>query len=212
MKNFIKKYPLLFAIFSILITITVALVIVVVSLKNTAEIEIRIAPLSATVLIDNKPYENGNFHISSGEHQVKISKDGFTTKEYSFNTDTTNKLYDYLLESNGSYDWYLTHEEDALLLTSIGDYESKLISETYNSKHPIINKLPIIYANYDADYNYTEYRIDGGSFTNCETDFCLKITDTTGGNYENAKQMIKDAGFNPDDFQILYEFTPIQAL
>ena len=210
--SFIKAHPLLVVFFSVLILITTTLVIIALSIQMTTEIEIKVTPISATVLIDDKSYENGKFRISSGEHQIKIEKDGFITKEYNFNTNTTDKLYDYLLESDGSYNWYLTHKEDALLLTSIGDYESKLASEAYNSKHPIIDKLPIIYANYDENYNYTEYRIDGGSFTGCDTDFCLKITDTTGNNYEAAKQKIRDAGFNPDDFQILYEFTPIQAL
>lgn len=85
-------------------------------------------------------------------------------------------------------------------------------AKSYSNNHPIIEKLPIIYANYDAQYNYTEYRIDGGEFEGCKTNFCLKITDTTGGNYEAALNKIREAGFNPNDFQILYEYQPIEKL
>lgn len=85
-------------------------------------------------------------------------------------------------------------------------------AKTYSEAHPIIAKLPIIYAHYDANYNYTEFRIDGGEFSGCKTNFCLKVTDTTGGNYDAALEKIREAGFNPDDFQILYEYTPIVPL
>lgn len=212
MKKFIKKYPILTLVFITLILITSILFITALSLKDTTEIEIRVAPSSATILIDGKTYQNGKFRISTGSHSVEIKKDGFTTKNFTFDTSSSDKLYSYILEEDGGYSWYLNHKEDALLLTSIGDYESKLEAANYNSKYPIMASLPVIYANYDDNYHYTEYRIDGGSFTGCNTDFCLKITDTTGGNYESAIQKIKDLGFNPEDYTILYEYTPIQNL
>lgn len=212
MKSLFKKYPFIFIILGALIIITTILVAIALSLKDTTEIELKVAPASATVLIDNKPYQNGTFRIPSGTHNIHIEKEGFASKDYIFDTNTSNKIYDYLLQSNGGYDWYLSHEEDALILTSIGDYEQSLKAEAYNSKYPIIESLPIIYAHYDENYDYTEYRIDGGSFSGCNTDFCLKVTDTTGNNLESAKEKIREAGFNPDDYQILYEFKPIQEL
>jgi len=212
MKNFYKNHPILVLVFSALIFITIILLVTALSLKDTTEIELRVAPASATITIDDKVYQNGTFRISSGTHTIKIEKSGFTTKSYAFDTAKTTKIYDYLLEEDGGYTWYLNHKEDALLLTSIGDYEAKLESEKYKSNYPVSTVLPIIYANYDEEYNYTEYRIDGGSFTGCDTDFCIKVTDTTGGNLDAAKQRIRDAGFNPDDYQILYELTPIQNL
>ena len=212
MKNLLRKHPFICLSFGGLLILTIILFVTALSIKNTTEIELRIAPISATVLIDGKPYQNGKFRIESGEHQLHIEKTGFNTKDYSFNTDTTTKIFDYLTETNGGFSWYLDHEEDAILLTSIGDYKSSLLANSYNSKNPIISALPIIYAHYDQNYNYTEYRIDGGTFTDCDSDFCLKITDTTGGNLENAKDKIREAGFNPDDYQILYEYKPIQEL
>ena len=212
MKNLFKKYPLVFIVLGGLLIITIVLVVVALSLKDTVEVEIKVAPASATVLVDGKSYQNGTFRISSGTHNIHIEKEGFTSKDYTFDTGTNNKLYDYLLQSDGSYTWYLSHEEDALILTSIGDYEQNLKSINYNSKYPIIESLPIIYAHYDENYDYTEYRIDGGSFSGCNTDFCLKVTDTTGNNLESAKEKIREAGFNPDNYQILYEYTPIEKL
>lgn len=211
-KNFFQKYPLLIVGFIVLIFATIILFITALNLNGTSEIELLVAPASASVTIDGKAYQNGTFRIPSGTHTIKIEKDNFNSKEFTFDTGNTDKIYAYILESDGSYNWYLNHSEDALILTSIGDYEAALKAENYAKTYQISSILPIIYANYDEQYNYTEYRIDGGSFTGCNSDFCLKITDTTGGNYDAAKQKIEDAGFNPDDYQILYEYIPIENL
>ena len=212
MKNFYKNHPFISIGLVTLAIITAALFITALSLKDTVEIEIKVAPISASIAIDGKNYQNGTFRIPSGAHTIKIEKEGFIGKEFSFDTNTTTKIYSYLVGPNNDYSWYLSHPEDALLLTSIGDYEAKLASTEFNAKYPISTILPIIYANYDKDYNYTEYRIDGGSFDACNSDFCIKITDTTGGNYDAALQKIRETGFNPEDYQILYEYTPIEAL
>ena len=34
----------------------------------------------------------------------------------------------------------------------------------------------------------------------------------TGGNEENAKNLIKENGYNPEDFEIIYEYVPIEEL
>ena len=94
--------------------------------------------------------------------------------------------------------------------TSSEDYKA---GKKYSEDHPIVEKMPIIYAKYEDGYKkYTEFRIDAGKFENCKKDFCLKISDTTGGNYEKALEEIRKAGFEPKDFEIIYENKPIEPL
>ena len=212
LKSLFRKYPFIFIGLGFLIFVTIILVIAALNVHHTSDLEILIAPTSATVTIDGKKYENGTFYLDAGEHTIHIKKEGFVSQDITFDTATTSKIYTYLKQTDGGYSWYLDHPEDALILTQIGDYLSDEEAKTFSSKHQIMNNLPIVYADYDKDYNYTEYRIDGGSFIGCESNFCLKITDTTGGNLESAKQQIRSAGFNPDDYQILYEYIPIQKL
>ena len=207
-----KKYPFIFIGLSLLIFFTVILVISALNIRPSVEVELLVAPSSASTTIDGKIYQNGKFNLESGEHQVHIEKEGFITQDFSFNTSLTTKIYTYLRQTDGSFSWYQNHPEDGLLLTQIGDYLADQETSSYAKKYPIMEALPIIYANYDKNYNYTEFRIDGGKFDGCNSDFCIKITDSTGGNLDLAKSKIKDAGFNPDDFQILYEYKPIQAL
>lgn len=213
-KSYIKSRPITFTILSLLVFATIILVITALNMKSTGEVEICVAPESATVTIDGKEYQNGTYRLPTGELKVHIEKDGFTSQDLSINNSGANvtKIYAYLVQSDGSMSWYNTHESDALLLNTIGDYLAEKKAEEYTEKHPIISSLPIIYANYDENYNYTEYRIDGGSFPECDQDFCLKITDTTGDNLEDAKSKIREAGFNPDEYEILYEYLPIIPL
>ena len=208
--NNIKKYPFIFIGISLLIFFTVILVITALNMRATVEIELLVAPTSATTTIDGKYYQNGTFKIEPGEHHVHIEKEGFVAQDFSFNTLNTTKIYTYLKQADNSYSWYQNHPEDALVLTQIGDYQADKEASAYSARHAIVKALPIVYANYGD--NYTEFRIDGGSFDGCDSDFCLKVTDTTGGNLDFAKSKIKEAGYNPDDYQIIYEYKPIQPL
>lgn len=211
-KSTIKSHPFIFVTLALFAFIVVVLFITAINIGPSTEIEVLVAPASATVEIDGKKYENGTYRFKNGEHQVYIEKDGFVSKDYTFSTENTSKLYDYLEQTDGSFSWYLDHESDALLLTQIGSYTANLEAEKFAAKYSVISKLPIVYANYDQDYNYTEYRIDGGKFSDCESDFCLKITDTTGGNLDAAKERLKEQGINPEDYEILYVYMPITPI
>ena len=84
--------------------------------------------------------------------------------------------------------------------------------ENAAKSYPILNILPIIIDEYDAEYNYTNYRIDGGNEDRCTHDFCLIITDTTGGNEENAKTQITNRGYDLNDYEIIYHYEHIEPL
>ena len=211
-KSTIKTHPFIFVCLILFTFITIILFITAINLGQTKEVEILVAPASATVEIDGKKYENGTYKLKTGEHQVHIEKENFTTKDYTFTIESTTKLYDFLEQKDGSFSWYLDHESDALLLTQIGSYNASIEAEKFTTTYSVISKLPIIYANYDENYNYTEYRIDGGKFSDCKTDFCLKVTDTTGGNLEAAKEKLKEQGITPEDYELLYTYTPITPL
>ena len=210
-KAYIKNHPISATIIVSLIFITGILVITALSLNPTSEVEVLIAPSSATVTINGKSYKNGTYRLPRGNVSVKIEKEGFTSKNYTFNTSTNNKLYDYLTQ-DGSLSWYETHPEDAIILTTIGDYEADALSASFAEKNPISKSLPLVVAEYNNNDEYIEFRIDGGKLENCDRDFCLKITDSTGNNLDYARKKIRDLGFNPDDFQIIYEYNPVIPL
>ena len=192
----------------------VSLIYIILDYKRTAKLDILVAPLSAEILVDGEKYENGVHEFEPGEVRVMISKEGFIAKEMNveLKANETVKLYTYLMPVDGSLDWYLNHEEDQMILNSIGDAKANEDSKIYTIDNPIVEVLPIIYANYDEDWNYTEFRVDGGEFDECDEDFCLKITDTTGGNYDFALSLVREKGFELSDYEIIYEYKPIVPL
>lgn len=96
-------------------------------------------------------------------------------------------------ENNGvPEDWYAKDVEEE--------------ARKYAEKYPAITKLPIVYAKYLNGYaDYMEFRIDGGAFEECKTDFCLKITDETNNSREKSYEILREKGINPDDYEIIYK-------
>ena len=212
MKNYLK-YIIVGAI-GILVAF---IAVILINGSNKTKVEIRVAPADANITINGKTYKNGTYDLPVGEAKVHIDFGAdFVAQDFSMdipaNSKEPVKLYTFLIQRDGKTTWYDTHESDAILMNTIGDYLAGEEAKRFNEAHPITEKLPIIYANYDQEFNYREYRIDGGKFEQCKSDFCLKITDTTGDNLEAAKKAIKDAGFNPADYEIIYEYTPIKTL
>ena len=209
-----KKKILLITGGVIALIVLISAIFMIIESRKSATLEIMVAPISAKVSIDGKVYKNGTYKFEPGRVEVTITMDGFDSKEETLDlqANVTTKLYTYLMPSDGTFGWYLEHEEDQMILNTIGDTEASENSKTYVEKYPIITALPIIYANYDEKWNYTEFRIDGGGFDDCEKSFCIKITDSTGGNYERALGLIKEKGFNPEDYEIIYKEELVKPL
>lgn len=201
--------------FVILVIISIGLYIN--SLRYSGVIDILIAPSFATVTIDDKTYPSSGIQkLLPGTYTATISAEDFTTKTITFTvtSDEPAVLYEYLVPSNGSMDWYVQHPSEDMILTTIGNYNSNKAADDYYIKYPISTVLPIVVVEVNPEtYDWTEYRIDGSTdFEQCKTDYCVKITDTTGGNYENALKKIRENGFNPDDYEIIYDYVPIEPL
>jgi len=209
----VKKWLYIIGVLVITI-VAISVVFIVIDSKNSAKVDIMVAPLSAEIKIGDKIYKNGTYGFEPGEIDVTISKEGFEPESriLTLESGATTKLYVYLTPLEWNKNWYYNNREDMMLMMAIGDANADIESKAYSEKNPIIGILPIIYAKYDDSWDYTEFRIDGGGFEECSRDFCLKITDTTGGNYENALQLIKEKGYNADDFEIIYEHKPVTPL
>lgn len=197
------------------------IVIIALFIRNLfydTTVEILVAPSFATVEIDGKKHKSDTtVKLKSGTHSVKISADGFNGEELSLNTakDETSTIYTYLIPESGSMDWYIDHPSEDMIVTRIGSYLAEQTADEYLKKYPVSSILPIEVVEYNQDQSlsgWVEYRIDGGQFKECKSEFCIKITDTSGGNRDHAIQKIHDQGFNPNDYEIVYEYTPVQEI
>lgn len=198
----------------VVLIVAISVVFLVFEAKKSATLEILVAPLSAEIKINGKNYKNGTYKFEPEDIEVEITREGFVSQAMDFVLEPNSvvKLYTFLEPLEGNENWYSDNLDDMAIVTMIGDAKADAQSEAYTKDYPIIKILPIIYANYDESWDYTEFRIDGGSFEDCSASFCLKIVDTTGGNYARALGLIEEEGFNPEDYEILYEYKPITPL
>lgn len=204
-------------IVAFIVLVIAAIILFIQDTKRTATLEITVAPSFAKVEIDGKTYKtSGVERLEPGHYSVKVSADDFTPKETEIDLTNgeTTQLMLALMPTDGSMQWYIDHPSEMMILNTIGDAEALKTANNYHELYPISKALPIIVVEVDkTTYAWTEYRIDGGTFEGCKNkDFCVKITDSTGGNKDTAYAKIRASGYNPDDYEVIYEYVPVQPL
>lgn len=176
----------------------IAFVILVAILKNfeTATIDILIAPSSSIISIAGQDYTNGAYKMRPGKYTATIKKDGFEEKQIEIELldNHITKLYDYLLMPDDNFSWYSNsgHQDDLKILQKIGDEKAKNFIKAIS----IDNILPI------SD-RQSGIVIDK-KLGDCTKNFCLKVTGNLKDNYDLVKNLIKQKGYNPEDYEITY--------
>lgn len=215
MFNFIKNHKVISLVaFLNVVLILVVILIIVMHNAKTAVIDIYVAPVEANITINGKNYENFNsYDVMPGDYHAVIAMEGMQTKEVDFTLedDGMYHLWEYLLDENGGFDYYLTRQNDELALAKVAndDAAKKFVAE-YEKVAEITNILPIQYDAYTDNYAYyIRYKIIQDMREDCDRIVCLIIEDNTGGNEQRAKDKIKEEGYNPSDYDITYEFVPL---
>lgn len=211
-----RKQLFIVGVIAFIILIVIVIFLFIVDSQKTASVDILVAPSFAKVEINGKKYKSKTTtRVKPGEATAVISADGFESQEINltFEKDVETKVYVILNPTTGNADFYKNNPTEANLAQRISEALVRINADLYLKEHPIINVLPIIVTDYNQETNtWLEYRIDYGEFQECATDFCLKITDTTGGNYNRAIEKIREKGFNPDDYEFIYQSTPVEPM
>lgn len=199
-----KKIGLLFGL--VILILVVILTILSVNRSISATLRIVVAPASARILIDGEQYQNGIYeNMPIGTKYVEITADGFVSKKYKIElaADEVTKLYA-CLEPESVEDFVET-DEYAVNCSAAKELEGEKKRAEFLAQYPIAVVLPIVVEKYADDLaGYMSFRVDGGKYAGCEKEFCVKITDITGGNYERAKKIVKNKGYNLDDYEVIY--------
>lgn len=171
---------------------------------RNATIEILVAPTFAKVEINGKTYPSKKTIKTTPkdeEFTAIVSADGFETKEITFKVEKNQTSYIYVSLNNkeSGEQWYLNQSgEEYDRFVMVEEALLEIASDDFTKQYPIVTILPYINSE-------DGYRIDYGDYEGCEGGFCLQITDNTGENHEKALQYIRDNGFVPDDYQIVYK-------
>lgn len=196
---------ILFAIFAIILAF--------INAQKTATVDIIIAPSTATITVDQHSFKTKETaRYFPGNYLVKISAPGFVeqTLEVELSNQQTTHIYIALEPTDQNANYYDIHPEEASIRQAVQDatYQDNLAA--FLTEHPIANILPYEHYTQNEFSEPTGYRIDYGKFDGCKSDFCLKVTSYSQTGLADAKEYIRSKGFNPNDYEILFEYDPLE--
>jgi len=174
---------------------------------KTATIEIQsIVPNDATVTIDgNKVDSNSKNGVTPGKHTVVAKRNGFDDKTQEVEAKQGETATVRLLMNPNSqvgYDWLRNHPDLAPQFEgAIGD-EFNQDSQNATAENPLIAYLPEIHPKWRVDY--------GKSVKNPNDPKAMAIIITYGNDVakQQALDWIKSQGFNPDNYEIIFQTPP----
>ena len=187
-------------------------------------IDFNIAPVDATILVNgNTKYTNGQYKITPGAYEISISHEGLESKVFSVNIEphqvvniTTflagaNDNFDFygLKENYGSYKKLKSIASASENTTTDNDVSAEQFISDFERKISIFDILPIkgyVYADSNVGASTAGFTIGNGQGgKECEEVACLLVK-YYGSGYEDAvMEKIKEAGYNPADYQYVYE-------
>ena len=190
------------------IAILVVVLLIVVHRTKTVSIDVYVAPSDATIELNGKKFDNfASYNLMPGEYHVSISMDGMKTKEYdlALENDGFARIWEYLVDDNDSLDYYLKNPDEISILTKFSDDEEvKKVIEYYDKVVSIRDALPLEYYDRSDPDNSVGVFVEEDMDECANKILCLVIY---GGekNRDIALNLIREAGYNPDDYGIRFE-------
>jgi hypothetical protein len=157
-------------------------------------------PLAATAKLNEKTVKAGKLKVAPGTYTLTASKDGFASRSITVTVGAKEtKFIGAALVSNrdDTKDWYQKHLSDQLLLESITGGNSSQQAQNLLAENPILKMLPVLGL-------HQEYRIDAGASQKGNDEPALYIRSLTTQGQANAVQWIKDQGYDPGNYEIIY--------
>ena len=177
--------------------------------KKPAILSLNIAPSTATIELNGEELHVGAYdNLEPGNYTATIHQDGFESKEISFTLTTgeTTTIYEYILSETEGFNYFEKNRSDINTLREIKDNDDvKAFLDKYDKKLAIKQVFPILLNDYDPVRArlITGEITDGSNNPKCTYAFCLQVN--VGKDMEwRAKQVVELAGFNYDDYEVIY--------
>jgi hypothetical protein len=219
---FDKHYKLFIgAIIGVIILCVGAIIIVPIvrAINRPTILELAIAPTTAKIELNGVEYQNGTHRVEPGEYNIKITKDGFVSKEATITVPKYEQTHfsAYILNKEESYAYFERSAADIEVLRQINtdnDDGLKAFLDEYDKKIKIKEILPI-----NATYNLNEgikgaanylvevFITDGSTHPECHHAFCLRVIGDRKKDNRKAhvKEMLKINGYNYEDYEVIYD-------
>ncbi|MBR3157309.1 hypothetical protein IKF20_02695 [Candidatus Saccharibacteria bacterium] len=212
MFSFVARHKIVsLIVFLNVVAILVTILVLVIHSAKTATVNIYVAPSEAVIELNGRSYSNfESYNLIPGDYHAKISMEGMQTKEFDFELyeGEFKRIKDYLLDENGGFDYYLKNPDDISVLAQATDDESvHAFIDEFEAMASILNKLPLEYYDRSDPEKPIGVYIEQSEDTCMEKAICLVVY---GGekNREIALELIREAGYNPDDYEITFDEEP----
>lgn len=195
-------------ILAVAVSLTFILAPAVQKINKETFLAINIAPGDAILTINGEDYHSGIYEFAEGSYNATLHKDGFTEKQINFEVKAheTTTLYNYILSEAEGFTYFERSKTDLAVLKNIDETEVQDFLTSYAKKTDIAKNLPILLNYYDKNQStiVTGKITDGSNDARCDYAFCLKVNKNK--NYAwRVQEVIKLAGFNYEDYRIIYE-------
>lgn len=207
-----------------IIAILVVIGVFIYQSTKVSTISFDVAPLKAKISVNgDSHYTNGQFPITPGKYEVRISYEGLETKTLTVNIEPHDfvSVTTFIKGADNNFEFYEMKDNDASYqklkaiasaeknLTTDNDESAQEFITTLEKKLSIKDKLPLkgyVYSASGKGASTGGYAIHGSqSSKSCKKSTCL-VVKYYGKDYKNpAIAKIKEAGYNPDDYEIVYE-------
>ena len=209
MLDYIRRHKIVSAVIALnLIAILIAILFVVIHNAKTASVDIYVAPSEATIELNGKKYDNfASYNLMPGDYHVKISMDGMKTVEYDLVLDNNGfaRIWKYLVDDNGGFDYYFKNPDEISILAKFSDDENvNELIEYYNKVISIRDVLPLEYYDRSDPDNSIGVFVEE-DMNECDNKILCLVIYGGEDNRDIALSLIKEAGYNPDDYGIRFE-------
>ena len=222
-KQFLRnKWVRLVLVIDVIVVIAI-IGILIFNASKTAIVSFNVAPIDAKIQLNGQgEYSDGSYQVLPGTYEITISHDNLTPKTFTLelkpNHETTLVAF---LSDNGNFEFYKLMDNSASYqrLTEIASKSNNITTDhdtsaeqfisDFNQILSITKVLPIkgyVHADPSISASTAGFTIrDGRSKEECERIACLLVNYYGNGYEETVAEKIKEAGYNPADYQIVYE-------
>ncbi len=209
-RNYKRILMLLIGVIILAVAVSLVFILMPVAKKLNKEtlLAINIAPGDATLTINGEDYHSGIYEFTEGNYSATLHKEGFSEKQLDFEVKAhgTTTIYSYILSDTEGFNYFERSKTDLAVLENIEETKVQDFLATYAKKTDITRNLPILLNYYDESQSaIIDGKItDGSNDSHCDYAFCLKVDKNK--NYAwRVKEVIELAGFNYEDYRIIYE-------
>ncbi len=206
-----------------IIAVAVVVFLTVRQSAKTSTIDFNIVPINSTISVNGDThYSNGQYSIEPGNYEIVISREGLESKSLSINIEPKHfvSVVTFLSDADKNFDYYKLKEnyESYQQLKTIASADSNKTTDGDTSAQEFITKferilsikekLPIkafLYKDPNLGTSSAGFSIKDGFGVGCEKIACLLVS-YYGKDYEDeVAKKIKEAGYNPDDYELIYK-------